>query len=62
MTVVPQTGHEPLAALRPFFIVTSWPSNSRFALHFTQYASYFATCHTPFSRSLGAGAGTVRIA
>src|SRR5437764_6607085 len=35
ITVVPHTGHVPLAAFRPFFIVTSWPSNSRFlpALH-----------------------------
>lgn len=36
MTVVPHTGHVPLAALRPFFIVTFSPSNSRFALHLTQ--------------------------
>jgi len=36
MTVVPQTGHLPLAALRPFLRVVSSPSNVRFALHFTQ--------------------------
>ena len=40
MTLVPQTGHVPDAALRPFLRVTTVPSNSRFALHFTQYASY----------------------
>ena len=36
MTVVPHTGHFPLAAFRPFFRVVSSPSNSRLALHFTQ--------------------------
>ncbi len=34
--VVPHTGHFPRAALRPFFMVTSSPSNFRFVLHFTQ--------------------------
>src|SRR4030042_1739297 len=42
MTLVPHTGQSPLAALRPFLSVTSVPSNSRLALHFTQYASYLA--------------------
>src|SRR5438477_128956 len=42
ITVVPQTGQVPWAALRPFLRVTSSPSNSRFSRHFTQYASYFA--------------------
>ena len=36
MTVVPHTGHLPLAAFRPFFRVVSSPSNSLLALHFTQ--------------------------
>jgi hypothetical protein len=37
---VPQTGHLPLIALRPFFIVSSTPSAiSRLALHLTQYPS-----------------------
>ena len=43
MTLVPQTGHVPDAALRPFLRVTTVPSNVRFVLHFTQYASYSAT-------------------
>ena len=37
MTLVPQTGHVPDAALRPFLRVTTVPSNSRFALHFTAF-------------------------
>jgi hypothetical protein len=37
---VPQVGHLPLMALRPFFIVSSTPSNISFlALHLTQYPS-----------------------
>ncbi|MEI9864052.1 MAG: hypothetical protein WDN00_05765 [Limisphaerales bacterium] len=37
---VPQTGHLPLMALRPFFMVSSTPSAiSRLALHLTQYPS-----------------------
>jgi hypothetical protein len=37
---VPQTGHFPLMALRPFFMVSSTPSAiSRLALHLTQYPS-----------------------
>lgn len=40
MTLVPHTGQVPDAAFRPFLRVTTVPSNSRFALHFTQYASY----------------------
>jgi hypothetical protein len=37
---VPQTGHTPFVAGRPFFIVTSCGSLiSRLARHFTQYAS-----------------------
>ena len=40
MTLVPHTGQVPDAAFRPFFRVTTVPSNWRFALHFTQYASY----------------------
>ena len=37
---VPQVGHTPFMALRPFAMVTSAASfMSRFALHFTQYAS-----------------------
>src|SRR6266545_3237537 len=43
MTLVPHTGQVPCAALRPFLRVTSVPSNSRLARHFTQYASYLAT-------------------
>jgi hypothetical protein len=37
MTVVPQTGHLPLAALRPFWVVTicTWVI-VRLALHLTQ--------------------------
>src|SRR6266511_4548128 len=53
MTVVPHTGHLPLAAFRPFFRVVSSPSNSRLALHFTQYASYVAN---PFTSSESSGA------
>jgi hypothetical protein len=37
---VPQVGHFPLMALRPFFIVSSTPSAMGFlALHLTQYPS-----------------------
>jgi hypothetical protein len=37
---VPQVGHLPLIALRPFFITSSTPSAiSRLALHLTQYPS-----------------------
>ena len=37
---VPQVGHLPLMALRPFFIVSSTPSEISFlALHLTQYPS-----------------------
>lgn len=37
---VPQLGHLPFMAERPFFILTSFASFiSFFALHFTQYAS-----------------------
>ena len=37
---VPQVGHLPLMALRPFFIVSSTPSAMGFlALHLTQYPS-----------------------
>ncbi len=43
MTFVPHTGQVPWAAFRPFFSVTSVPSNSLLARHFTQYASYLAT-------------------
>jgi hypothetical protein len=43
MTLVPHTGQLPCAARRPFLRVTSLPSNSRLARHFTQYASYLAT-------------------
>jgi len=38
-TFVPQVGHVPLTAGRPFFNVVSWGSLiSLFSLHFTQYA------------------------
>jgi hypothetical protein len=41
---VPQTGHLPLIALRPFFIVSSTPAAiSRLALHLTQYPSAIKT-------------------
>src|ERR1051326_4059408 len=37
---VPQVGHFPLMALRPFLVVTSTPSTISFlALHLTQYPS-----------------------
>ena len=37
---VPQVGHLPLIALRPFFMVSSTPSEISFlALHLTQYPS-----------------------
>lgn len=37
---VPQAGHLPFIAFRPFFMVTSAASDiSFFALHLTQYAS-----------------------
>jgi hypothetical protein len=36
-SLVPQTGHFPSFALRPFFMVTSFMSSiSRFSRHFTQ--------------------------
>ena len=41
---VPQVGHLPLMALRPFFIVSSTPfAISRLALHLTQYPSAIKT-------------------
>ena len=41
---VPQVGHLPLMALRPFFIVSSTPlAISRLALHLTQYPSGIKT-------------------
>jgi hypothetical protein len=41
---VPQVGHLPLMALRPFFIVSSTPFEiSRLALHLTQYPSAIKT-------------------
>jgi hypothetical protein len=53
--VVPHTGHLPCKAGRPFFIVTCLASFiARFALHFTQYASGFASATVvllcPYSR------------
>jgi hypothetical protein len=37
---VPQVGHLPLMALRPFFMISSTPSQMVFfALHLTQYPS-----------------------
>jgi hypothetical protein len=49
---VPQVGHLPLMAFRPFFIVSSTPSTiSFFALHLTQYPSGIKiSCHTRFMR------------
>lgn len=42
--VVPQTGHLPCSAGRPFFIVTCFASAiARLVLHFTQYASGFSS-------------------
>src|SRR5207253_2656260 len=56
--VVPHTGHLPRAAFRPFFMVTSSPSNSRFCLHLTQYASYLAiACTSRGHRPAPWGAG-----
>lgn len=55
---VPQSGHTPCMAGRPFFMVTSCAlAISFFALHFTQYAS--ATAFTPlwFISPLGGIAG-----
>jgi hypothetical protein len=44
LSVVPQTGHLPCNAGRPFFIVTCLASAiDRLALHLTQYASGFAS-------------------
>jgi hypothetical protein len=41
---VPQVGHLPLMALRPFFIVSSTPFEISFlALHLTQYPSAIKT-------------------
>ena len=41
---VPQVGHLPLIALRPFFIVSSTPFEISFlALHLTQYPSAIKT-------------------
>ena len=37
--LVPQVGQVPCAARRPLANSTSWPSNSRFSRHFTQYPS-----------------------
>ena len=49
---VPQVGHLPLIALRPFFMVSSTPSAMGFlALHLTQYPSdiknFPPTLHAP---------------
>ena len=50
---VPQVGHLPLMALRPFFMVSSTPSAISFlALHLTQYPSaiknhYRRALHAP---------------
>ena len=42
---VPQVGHLPLMALRPFFMVSSTPSEMGFlALHLTQYPSDIKEC------------------
>jgi hypothetical protein len=42
---VPQVGHLPFMALRPFFIVSSTPSTISFlALHLTQYPSGIKDC------------------
>jgi hypothetical protein len=62
---VPQVGHLPLMALRPFFIVSSTPSTISFlALHLTQYPSGIekssadASCAVAVNgHSLGSGAG-----
>jgi hypothetical protein len=44
---VPQVGHLPLMALRPFFIVSSTASAiSFFALHLTQYPSGIREFHS----------------
>jgi hypothetical protein len=52
---VPQVGHLPLIALRPFFMVSSTPSAIGFlALHLTQYPSDIKnlppTLHAPNGR------------
>ena len=39
MTFVPEVGHLPWAAFRPFLSSTISPSNWTFLRHFTQYAS-----------------------
>lgn len=57
---VPQVGHLPLMALRPFFMVSSMPSAISFlALHLTQYPSAIngfadrdAPCARRFRRSV----------
>ena len=36
LTVVPQTGHLPLAIFMPVFVSAISPSKSRFSLHLTQ--------------------------
>ena len=35
-TVVPQTGHGPLAMRMPVLLIATVPSKSRFSLHLTQ--------------------------
>src|SRR6185369_9124009 len=48
---VPQVGHLPLMALRPFFITSSTPSTiSFFALHLTQYPSGISSSCAPATR------------
>ncbi len=47
---VPQVGHLPLMALRPFFIVSSTALEISFlALHLTQYPSSIRFCRQPAS-------------
>jgi hypothetical protein len=50
---VPQVGHLPLMALRPFFMVSSTPSAMGFlALHLTQYPSDIKNLPTPLHAAL----------
>ncbi len=57
---VPQVGHLPLMALRPFFMVSSTPSAISFlALHLTQYPSGIKNLYRP---TLHASDGNPRIA
>lgn len=52
-TVVPQTGHLPLAIRIPVFVSVTSPVKSRFSLHFTQKPLYCSATLPSLSRAGG---------